>query len=235
MLAKQPLTGASERRERGRLEMRSAILDAARAIVAAEGIDKLTIRAVAQDVGYSAGALYEYFDSKEDILAALYFDGSEGLAGHCERTATALLERGSAVDALIALGHAYRSYALSHPELYRLVFGGLKTLPEPPEVDCAEESHGGFDVLMQVAARGVTEQSMVDLPPAVIAAAAWSAVHGFVSLELTGHLTGGDSPGEQPTSPEEGRQRRDHMFDGLVRTIMFGLVKEDQRATLMAS
>lgn len=233
MLAKRPLTGASERRERGRMEMRSAILDAAREIVAAEGVDRLTIRAVAQAVGYSAGALYEYFDSKEDILTALYFEGSDGLAGQCERTVASHVEGSTAVEALIALGHAYRSYALSHPELYRLVFGGFKTLPEPLAADCPEESHGGFDTLIQVAIQGVTEQSMVDLPPPVIAAAAWSAVHGFVSLELSGHLTGGDGPGEPPASVVEGRQRRDQMFDGLIRTVMFGLVKEDQRAALL--
>lgn len=235
MLEKSPLTGASERRERGRREMRSAILDAAGDIVAAAGVDGLTIRAVAQAVGYSAGALYEYFDSKEAILAALYFEGADGLGTHCERAVATLPEGASAVDALIALGHAYRTYALSHAELYRLVFGGFKTPPQPPEVDCAEESPGGFGTLIRVAMQGVTEGSMVDLPPPVIACAAWSAVHGFVSLELTGHLTGGDGPGMPPPSSEAGRQRRDSLFDALVRMVLFGFVREEHRAQLMAS
>ncbi len=233
MLAKSPLTGASERRERGRQEMRSAILDAAGTIVAADGVDGLTIRAVAQAVGYSAGALYEYFDSKEAILTALYFDGTDGLGTHCERAVAGLPQDASAVDALIALGHAYRTYALAHAELYRLVFGGFKTLPQPPEVDCPEESHGGFGTLIRIATQGVAEGSMVDLPPPVVACAAWSVVHGFVSLELTGHVTGGDGPGMPPASPEEGRQRRQHMFDALLRIMMFGFVKEDRRAQLM--
>lgn len=234
MLAKEPLTGASKRRERGRQEMRNAILDAAGTIVAAEGVDGLTIRAVAQAVGYSAGALYEYFDSKEAILAALYFEGTDGLGSHCERAVAALLEGASAVEALVALGHAYRSYALTHPELYRLVFGGFKTPPEPPEVDCVEDSPGGFGTLIRVATQGVSEGSMVDLPPPVIACAAWSAVHGFVSLELTGHLTGGDGPGMPPASPEEGRQRRDSMFDALVRMVLLGVAGEGVRARLVA-
>lgn len=232
VLAKSPLTGASERRERGRQEMRSAILDAAGRIVAAEGVDGLTIRAVAQAVGYSAGALYEYFDSKEAILAALYFEGADGLGSYCERAVDALPEGATAIEALAALGQAYRSYALAHPELYRLVFGSFKKPPAPLETRCEVEGHGGFDLLMRIAEQGVAEGSMAGLPLPVIASAAWSIVHGFVSLELTGHLTGGDRPGEPPASPEEGRRRRDDLFAALLDTTVFGLVNEDRRAPL---
>ncbi len=235
MLAKRPLTGASERRERGRQEMRSAILDAARDIVAAEGVDGLTVRAVATAVGYSAGALYEYFESKEAILSALYFEGTEGLGSQCQRAVSALADDATAVDKLIALGHAYRSYALSHAELYRLVFGGFKSPPKPLEIDCMDESHGGFGTLMEVAMQGVTEGTMIDLPPYVIACAAWAAVHGFVSLELTGHLTGGDAPGMPPESSEEGRRRRDDLFEALIRMVQFGYVREEHRTPLVVT
>ena len=85
MLTNHVRTGASDRRERGRQEMRAAILEAAGDLVEVDGIDGLTIRAVAQAVGYSPGALYEYFDSKEAILKALYFGGADGLGAHCER------------------------------------------------------------------------------------------------------------------------------------------------------
>lgn len=229
MLGRRPLTGASERRERSRKEMRSAILDAAGEIVAAEGVDGLTIRAVAQAVGYSPGALYEYFDSKEAILASLYFDGTDGLGTYCERAVAALPEGAGAIAAIDALGHAYRDYALQHAELYRLVFGGFKTPPQAPDVECPEDSPGGFGTLIRIATQGVDDRSMIELPPPVIACTAWAAVHGFVSLELTGHLTGGDGPGLPPASAAEGRQRRDQMFDALVSMVLFGLVREEHR------
>lgn len=229
MLAKPALTGASERRERSRQEMRSAILDAAGTIVAAEGVDGLTVRAVAQAVGYSAGALYEYFDSKEAILTALYFEGAGGLQSYCEQAVKIVMEGANAVDALIGLGHAYRSYALANPELYRLVFSDFKPVPKAQEPDLPEESHEGFDTLVQVTMQGVAERSMIDLPPQELAVAAWSAVHGFVSLELANHLTGGDAPGMPPASPEAGRERRDRMFDAMLRTMQFGFVSEDHR------
>jgi len=227
MLTNHVRTGASDRRERGRQEMRAAILEAAGDIVEVEGIDGLTIRAVAQAVGYSPGALYEYFDSKEAILKALYFGGADGLGAHCERAVTSLPPDSSAIDGIAALGHAYRAYAMKHPDLYRLVFGGLKAPPQSPEAECEEEeSRGGFGTLADVASRGIADGELIDLPPAVIACTAWAAVHGFVSLELTGHLTGGDGPGVPPPSPEAGRQTRDELFEALLRMVMFGFVKE---------
>ena len=231
MLTKRALTGASARRERGRLEMRTAILAAAADIFEKEGIDGLTIRAVAQAVGYSPGAMYEYFDSKETILTALYFGGTDGLGGFCERAVASLPPDASAIDGIVALGHAYRTYALEHPDLYRLVFGGFKTPPKAPPADCAQEDDdsGGFDTLGEIATRGVATGELEDLPPGVISITAWAAVHGFVSLEVTGHITGGDGPGVPPVSPEAGRHTRDYLFEAHLRTTLFGLVKEGHR------
>ncbi len=233
MLTKRALTGASARRERGRQEMRTAILSAAAGIFEAEGIDGLTIRAVAQAVGYSPGAMYEYFDSKEAILTALYFGGTDGLGGFCDRAVAALSPDASAIDGIVALGHAYRTYALAHPDLYRLVFGGFKSPPMAPPVDCDgdEDESGGFGTLAAVAARGVAAGDLEDLPPEVIAITAWAAVHGFVSLEVTGHITGGDGPGVPPSSPDAGRQIRDSLFEAHIRMTLFGLVKEEHRSS----
>lgn len=229
MLDEQRLTGSSARRERSRREMRAAILDAAGDIVAVEGVDGLTIRAVAQALSYSPAALYEYFDSKEAILAALYFDGAEGLGTQCERAVAELPEGTSSVDALLALGRAYRSYALDHAELYRLVFGGFKAPPQPPAMECPDDNRGGFGTLIQVATKGVENGTFVDLPPLVIAYAVWSAVHGFVSLEVSGHLTGGDLPGMPPPSPGEGQRCRDHLFSAVERMALFGFGSDAYR------
>lgn len=231
MLTTKKLTGASSRRERGRQEMRDSILAAAGKLVQAEGIDGLTIRAVAQAVGYSPGALYEYFDSKEAILTDLYFGGTDGLGGFCDRAVTALPEDASAIDGIVALGRAYRGYALDHPDLYRLVFGGFKAPPEERPVHCEGEpdESGGFTTLIDIAARGVAAGELENLPVEVIAITAWAAVHGFVSLEVTGHITGGEGPGVPPASPEAGRQTRDYLFEAHLRMTLYGLVKEEYR------
>lgn len=227
MLNSKRLTGASARRERGRQEMRSTILSAAAAIFEKEGIDGLTIRAVAQAVGYSPGAMYEYFDSKEAILTALYFGGADGLGGFCERAVTALPPDATAVEGIVALGHAYRTYALDHPDLYRLVFGGFKKPPRIRPDDCDDDDSDGFDTLGEIVARGIATGELKDLPPAFIAVTAWAGVHGFVSLEVTGHITGGEGPGVPPASPEVGLQIRDDLFEAHMRMMLYGFVKEE--------
>lgn len=232
MLGTTGLTGAEARRERGRQEMRTAILDAAGRLIESEGFDGLTIRAVAQAVGYSAGALYEYFDSKEAILTSLYFDSADGLGVQCERAVAELPPAANALDALHALGQAYRAYALDHAELYRLVFGGFKTPPPPREAVCPGEERGGFGTLMRIAAQGVDEGSLRDLPPPVIAFAAWSAVHGFVSLELLGHITGADQPREPVASETDARHQRDLLYERVLEMALAGFMNEEGRKRL---
>lgn len=233
MFGNSPLTGADARRARSRREMWNAILDEAGRIVESDGIDALTIRAVAQAIGYSPGAIYEYFDSKEAILSALYFGGADGLGAVCERAVTSLPTDTGAVDALVALGHAYRNYALKHPDLYRLVFGGLKAIPKERPPDC-EEQEGGFDTVLEIARRGVESGEFASIPLPMIAVTAWAAVHGYVSLELTGHLKGGDAPGAAPATPDEGLRQRDNLFDAHMRMIMLGLVREEHRPAVTA-
>jgi AcrR family transcriptional regulator len=227
MSAKHHLTGAPARRQRAREDMRQAIIEAAGRIIAESGVDGLTIRAVAGKLGYSPGALYDYFDSKEAILHALYFGGAEGLGARCEQAVTGLPDSATAVDALVALGHAYRGFALEQAELYRLIF--CTTAPPPPK-DVPDIAMGGFGTLMRIASQGIEQGMLVDLPPPVIACAAWSAVHGFVSLEISGHVAGGDGPGQQAPSAQEAEQRREQLFGAVLRMVLVGLVPEDRRS-----
>lgn len=233
MLKTESGSGAAARRARGRQEMQAAILDVAQRIVDEEGVDKLTIRGIAQEIGYSPGAIYEYFASKEAILNALYFHGANGLGTYCEQTIRALPEGTSATDMLLALGYGYRRYALAHEELYRLAFASFKQRPEAHD-DHDDESRGGFGTLLRVAQRGIDEGEFVpDVPAAAIAAAAWSAVHGFVSLELTGHLGGVRTPDPPLVPPGEDQHQRDHdhnhLFDVVVHMMLYGFVRRERR------
>ena len=220
------LTGAAARRERSRIEMRQAILAEARRIVTEQGYDHLSMRAIARALGYSPGALYEYFRDKEAILHSLYFEGSEGLGGHMRQVMGALPPGADPVTVLATLGRGYRSFALDHAELYRLAF----SLPKPPGAVVQDEDRGGFALLVQAVRDGIAAGVLAGMPEPMLGIACWAAVHGFVSLELSGHLTGGDLPGMPPATPEAGLQRRGAMFEHLLETIFYGLVREDHRA-----
>ena len=230
MITKSRVTGAAARRASNREQMRTAILDTARTIVTKGGIDALTIRAVATALNYSPGAIYEYFDSKEDILTWLYFQGASGLGGQMEQAVAELPPGTNAVAGLLAMARAYRAHALANRELYQLVFGGMTCLPDPPAVENPEMETGGFGTLVRLAQRGVDEGSLVALPVALIAHAAWSAVHGFVSLEIQGHITGAEAPGMDVGSPEGAGEQRDAFFESVIRMMLVGLVSDEYRS-----
>ena len=60
---------------------RAHVLDAARRVFAERGVEGASIREIARAAGYTAGALYSYFDSKEAIYAALLAESLDRLQG----------------------------------------------------------------------------------------------------------------------------------------------------------
>ena len=58
---------------------RALVLDAARAVFAESGIEGASIREIARRAGYTPGAIYSYFDSKEAIYGALLAESLERL------------------------------------------------------------------------------------------------------------------------------------------------------------
>ena len=209
MVSEKTLTGAAARRAQNRTEMRGAILAEARRMVDEGGFAQLSMRAIARGLGYSPGALYEYFPDREAILRGLYFDGTGGLGDTMQMALDQLPDGTDPRTTVHILGIAYRTYALDHAELYRLTFGALACPPMPDKDDNRPES---FGLLVTALQHGV-ETGVFAGDPLSMAVTCWAAVHGFVSLELSGHLTGADHPGVQPPSPEQGRAVRDALFD----------------------
>lgn len=58
---------------------RQQILDAAQTCFARKGLHAATMQDVFAEAGLSAGAVYRYFKSKDDIIAALTTEATEGL------------------------------------------------------------------------------------------------------------------------------------------------------------
>jgi AcrR family transcriptional regulator len=68
---------AIEKRERltraeRRAATRSALLDAAGRVIAQRGFHGASIEAITADAGYTGGAFYSNFASKEDLFFAVY-------------------------------------------------------------------------------------------------------------------------------------------------------------------
>lgn len=94
-------------------DTRRAAIDAALAILTADGRDALTLRAVAARIGVNHRALYRHFSALDALKVEVAATGFERLA--------AILEKTQAGDPR-ALVRAYARFALVEPHLYDLMF-----------------------------------------------------------------------------------------------------------------
>lgn len=160
--------------------LKQALLDKALDHLRLHGPDKISLRALARDVGVSQTAPYRHFEDKTALLAAL---ATEGFRRLYTVSHLATLDEGSAADALQKSGKAYIHFALDNPELYRLMFGPMLS----PDDDFAElEEAGGnaFNVIVSLVQRGIETREFVDKDPLLVANSTWAMVHGISSLML---------------------------------------------------
>ena len=106
---------------------RELILDAARRVFEAEGLDGASLRAIAAAAGYTPAALYFHFDSKEAIYAEV-LRGSLARLG--ERVASAVAGAPGPEDRLRAAAMAFFQFYDENPRDLDLGFylfrGGMK-------------------------------------------------------------------------------------------------------------
>ncbi|ADB50818.1 TetR/AcrR family transcriptional regulator [Conexibacter woesei] len=112
-----PLT----RRERLRLQTRAEIRQHALEQVTAGGAAALSLNAIGKAMGMSGPAIYRYYASREELLAALVTDGYGELARIVEEAAAAGARRTPA-RRLSQAAVAYRAWALENPYRYELLF-----------------------------------------------------------------------------------------------------------------
>lgn len=168
---------------------RRSILEAARELIVAEGHEKVSLRAVAAASGFSPASLYEYFDSRDDLLRTLAAEASN-------RLGVALLhaaDRGKPpAAALIEVGLAYVDFAREHPEDFLLLFGRLESARQNFEQSVPSASP--YSVVMNCvrAALGAAGRRATQATVDQISYVLWAASHGMAMLQVT-HLHGFDA------------------------------------------
>jgi len=178
--------GIKERRQRQRQELRGGILAAAREIASAEGWRSVTIRKIAAIIEYSPPVIYEYFDSKGEILLELV---RQGYAEQLEAVERAKEAASGPEEALLGVGRAWLDFALSSPDLYQVMYGlGGVSFPVTElqkEGEKIAEAIG--DVIEEVLKENGKEVEDVWDKVTLL----WGTAHGLVSLAMAGRIVGG--------------------------------------------
>ena len=109
---------SATRRKQQQEDLRAKILDAARELFVTEGVEAVSMRKVADKIGYSATTLYNYFEDKEALLYALC-DADFGTLQELFKKIGKIVDP---IERLRKLGQTYIKFALEYPSHYRFMF-----------------------------------------------------------------------------------------------------------------
>ena len=162
--------------------LRAELIQAGLSIVAEEGVDTVSLRAVARRAKVSHSAPYHHFSNKAELLAALAAAGFERLVGEIREE----MERNAAhtpIDQLRVLGRTYMNFAAANPSVFRMMFRPELTQPsQHPVLQGAEAL--AFSTLMEIVVACQQHNQLPAGDPFALAVCAWSAVHGLATLRV---------------------------------------------------
>ncbi|WP_028938487.1 TetR/AcrR family transcriptional regulator [Pseudonocardia spinosispora] len=204
----------ASRRQRLRQQTVREIKDIATRQMAAAGPSAISLRAIARDMGMTAGAIYGYFDTRDALITALATDVYNRLADR-EEAARRSVPVEDPWGRLVAVGLAYRAWAVGNPEEFQLLYGDpVPGYEQPKDGPITVAAHRVCAMLTQLVAATWADASTVqptgryrwsdfdpglvalvrenhpELPPDAVGLAirVWGRMHGLVTLEVYGHL-----------------------------------------------
>ncbi len=167
--------------------LRDEIVEAADALLADAGsASRLSLRAIAREVGITAPAIYAHFATKEQLLSAVVARRFAGLAQALHHAApdpaqsddAPAVRRSAAIATVRARTRAYVEYGLQHPGVYAVLFG-----PEADHLGLAYEGSPGeevFAALLDPVTHALASTTSAE--PLAVATDLWVAMHGIVAL-----------------------------------------------------
>lgn len=174
---------------------RARLLRAARAVVAEDGLEGLTLRAIARRAGVSHGAPLRHFPSLAALLSALAAEGFDGLMAAVDAAVAASDARAAASGTapsprlrLAWAGQAYVRHAVSDPGVFTVMFRQERIAVDDP--DYQRQGLAAFQQLVGLVAGAQADGWRPDDDPTALAAVLWADVHGLAELAIHGALAG---------------------------------------------
>jgi AcrR family transcriptional regulator len=202
------------RRERQREAARVEIKAIARAQMRQTGSGSISLRGIAEQMGFTVTAIYRYYENLDALITALIVDSFNELADRAQ-AAVDTAPAGDYRAQLLAAMEAYRAYAVENPTDFHLIYGTpIPGYSAPREVTVPAAVRIGI-VLGRVLTAAIRagkcrpDLDRLHIAPETVAAMtaalegipgadplasyltaiAWSRGHGYVMLEITGHIT----------------------------------------------
>ncbi|MEZ4456394.1 MAG: TetR/AcrR family transcriptional regulator [Gemmatimonadales bacterium] len=168
-------------------DTKQKILDVARELFAANGVEATTMRAIAHRIGTSAAAIYHHFPDKESLVKEIMTSGLRSLGASLARARRIP----DPIERLMEIGMAYVRFGLEHPQHYRVLF--MTPTVKSPELEAeitrdleATPEEDAYLILLDIVNEAIrTGRFGPDYQDAErVAQICWSTVHGIVSLDI---------------------------------------------------
>lgn len=170
-------------------DLKSALIESANRLLKEKGIEALSLRTLASEVGVSHMAPYAHFKNKTELFQSIAASGFNALN---DRMASVDPEL-NAEELILAYGSQYVEFAIENAPLYRLMLSqtqvtgphkASKTAKHMSQ-ELREASSRPFQLLDNAFSR-LTDDTDVQ---ALRAEGAWAMVHGMAALIIDGHLS----------------------------------------------
>jgi AcrR family transcriptional regulator len=172
-------------------EQRAELLAVAARMLEESGPETLRARELTAEVGTSTQALYTLFGGMPGLFEALVADGFRRFAEYV----AAVPETDDPVADFFSKGRTYMEWALTHPQLYRLMFGitgdGLRrhaglAMTGDGAMSNSPEAQSAMDVMVHSMDRVVASGRVRPVDPVLASGQFLSATHGYVLLGIAG-------------------------------------------------
>lgn len=176
--------GIKERREKEKLELKNKILSAAEELFAEAGYQNISMRKIANKIEYSLPTIYQFFESKADILFYLLNENNGKLM---EKFVEINKEKCSPIEKLRNLSEAYIDFALENPQYYELAYMSNALRYEEKLVYHEPQSFGfkTYDLMVSTIMECKEQGYFEDKDPEVAGQCLWAALHGLLSLFIS--------------------------------------------------
>ena len=169
-------------------DLEVALITTARKFVKKNGLESLSLRQIAHEIGVSPSAAYHYFPDRNSLLAALGFSLFEELADYQERelAKVAGASARAAIERFRVLGRTYFEWAIREPHFFNLMFSDFCLIES--SVEQTREENRAYQTLIHCLDDLVEAGSMDKKLRVSAELLSWSVVHGTTSLIVSGHL-----------------------------------------------
>jgi AcrR family transcriptional regulator len=163
-------------------DVRRRLVEEAARILGEEGPSALSVRRLAAGAGTSTMAVYTHFGAMSAVVDEVATEGFRRLIDHVD----AVEVTDDPIDDLLRSAAAYRDNALENRHLYGVMFGAISVGGLGGDGADAEVSSAAFGQLVAGVRRAMSAGALFDGDAGAVAAQFWSALHGYVMLELAG-------------------------------------------------